>query len=294
MSQAGTKENGSHRISGWSRLAYLLKRRFSRARLVRLGVGVSGSVAALLFVVWLGELGAYDLTYALAIIPGLLKGFEITLQLVGTVIPVGFAVGFLVGWARTSRSAFLRGFGAIYVDFFRSLPPIVLIAFAFLIGLVTLHNFIYNPYLVQTIVLWLGVFALGLHTAAYQAEIVRAGILSVATGQMEAADAIGLSRSRSMFLVVLPQAFRVSLPALGNEFSSVIKDTSLLSAIGWLDLSGIGLVEVYAGIKVTLFAPLVVWIEIAILYFVVTFAVTTIVRSIEETFKVPGLQAAQL
>jgi ABC-type amino acid transport system permease subunit len=198
-----------------------------------------------------------------------------------------------VGWARTTASVALRGAAALYVDFFRSMPPIVLISFPYLLVLVALnsqHTNI-NPYVAENIALWVGAFALSLHTSAYQAEIVRAGILSVPATQTEAADAIGLSRLRAMFLVTLPQAFRVSLPALGNEFSSVIKDTSLLSVIGWLELSGIGLLQVYAGLRVYAYAPLLVWLEIAVLYFVLTFAVNTTVRTIENAFKVPGLEA---
>ncbi len=271
-----------------------LGRTFTRDRATRIAISLGATGVGLLFVLWLGQVGVYNLSYAISLLPSLQKGFAITAELVGVVIALGFVVGFLVGWGRTSRSVLLRGFGALYVDFFRSMPPIVLIAFAFLISLVFLRKTVADPYLAGTIALWFGAGALGLHTAAYQAEIVRAGILSVPYGQTEAADAIGLSRGRTMFLVTLPQAFRVSLPALGNEFSSVIKDTSLLSVIGWLDLGGIGQVLVYAGLKVYLFAPILVWVEIGILYFVVTFTVNTVVRAIENTFKVPGLEAAQL
>lgn len=209
------------------------------------------------------------------------------------VIPLGFTVGFFVGWARTTRYAVLRGVGAAYVDFFRSMPPIVLIAFASLIGLTALRTSGSDPYLAFSISRWLGVVALGLHTAAYQAEIVRAGILSVPRGQVEAAESVGLTKGRILAGVVLPQAFRVSLPALGNEFSAVIKDTSLLNVIGWLDLSGIALVNVSVGLGVYFYAPIVVWLETAFLYFVATFVVTTTVRLIEDGFKVPGLEAVR-
>lgn len=273
-------------------LALLGRRVFTRERLVRTATAGISSLAALLFVYWLGLRGVYDLPYALSVLPSLWLGFKVSVEAVAFVIPLGFAFGLLVGWARTTGSVLLRGAAALYVDFFRSLPPIVLISFPYLLALVALHNPNINPYVAENIALWVGAFALSLHTSAYQAEIVRAGILSVPSAQTEAADAIGLSRGRAMFLVTLPQAFRVSLPALGNEFSSVIKDTSLLSVIGWLELSGIGLLQVYAGLRVYAYAPLLVWLEIAALYFVLTFAVNTTVRSIENAFKVPGLEAA--
>ncbi|HYK93012.1 MAG TPA: amino acid ABC transporter permease [Thermoplasmata archaeon] len=262
--------------------------------LVRVAGGVGAGILAMGFMLFLGTRGVYNLSYVLHILPSLLSGFYLTVEIIAVVVSVGFTLGFFLGWARTSRSAVMRGLAGLYVDFFRSLPPIVLIAFAFLIGLVAMRGTIADPFLEHSIALWLGVLALALHTSAYQAEIVRAGILSVPAGQTEAADAIGLTRARTMFRVVLPQAFRVSLPALGNEFSSVIKDSSLLSTIGWLELSGIGLVQVYAGLLVSPVAPILVWLEIAVLYFVVTFVLNSVVRGIENTFRVPGLEAAHL
>jgi His/Glu/Gln/Arg/opine family amino acid ABC transporter permease subunit len=273
-----------------------IRRTFSRRLLIRVAVGVTGTILGLLLVIWLGQLGVYNLSFAEVIYPSLVSGFYLTTELVATVIPLGFAIGFLVGWARTTRSRWLRGFGSLYVDFFRSLPPLVLIFFAFLIGLLELKNIGEDFAVAKTLALWFGVVALGFHTAAYQAEIVRAGILSVPLGQTEAADAIGMSRWRSMFLVVFPQAFRVSLPALGNEFSSVIKDTSLLSAIGWFELSGTAGVQVEAGLLSYhyLFAGLVVWFEVAAFYFLVTFILNSVVRALENVSKVPGLEAPQL
>lgn len=268
-------------------------RRFPFARVIRTLGSAAGVLGALDIVYWLGLRHVYNLTFALAVLPQLLKGFEITTEVIGVVIPVGFGVGFLVGWARTSRHLFLRGFCALYVDFFRSMPPIVLILFAFLIGLLGLKYLTSDPFLAHTVGLWFGALALGLHTGAYQAEIVRAGILSVPAGQTDASDSIGVSRTRTMFVVVLPQAFRVALPALGNEFSSVIKDSSLLSIIGWQELTNSGQDGVYGALKFGLQGPIILWIEIAIFYFIITFALNSVVRGIENRFKVPGLAAAQ-
>lgn len=255
--------------------------------------GIVGTIVGILFLLELGYLRFYRLPFALSQINPLLGGFFVTLEVVAVIIPLGLGLGFLIGWARTTRFVILRGFGSVYVDFFRSMPPIALIFFASLIGAIELKGSNIGPYEVHNITLWLGVFALGFHTAAYQAEIVRAGILSVPTGQTEAADAVGVSRLRSMFLVVLPQAFRISLPALGNEFSSVIKDTSLLSVIGWLELSGIAFVQTSLAFKAYLYGSLVIWIEAAFLYFVVTYLINRIVRGIEDLYKVPGLEAAR-
>jgi His/Glu/Gln/Arg/opine family amino acid ABC transporter permease subunit len=251
-------------------------------------------VVGLLIILELGYLKVYSLPYALSILPDMEKGFWLTLEFVAIILSIGFGLGFLIGWARTTRFLFLRGLGSVYVDFFRSMPPLALIFFFYLIGAIELRGSSLNPYQVFQFAQWLGVVALALHTAAYQAEIVRAGILSVPAGQTEAADAVGITRIRSMFLVVLPQAFRLSLPALGNEFSSSIKDTSLLFAIGWLEIGGWS--QQLASTSFTTHVPyasLIVWFEAAFLYFIVTFIATRTVRGVEDLFKVPGLEVAR-
>lgn len=255
--------------------------------------GAVGIVVGILFMLELGYLRVYRLPFALSELKPLLGGFYTSLEVIAVILTLGFGLGFLIGWARTTRYLILRGLGSVYVDFFRSMPPIALIFFASLIGALALKQSNFNPYEVHSITLWLGVFALGFHTAAYQAEIVRAGILSVPTGQTEAADAVGISRLRSMFVVTLPQAFRLSLPALGNEFSSSIKDTSLLSVIGWLELSGIAFVQTSLAFETYLYGALVIWIEAGFLYFVATYIVTRTVRGIEDLYKVPGLEVAR-
>ena len=245
-------------------------------------------------IIWIGLEGYYDWGYAEGVFPKLLVGLPVTLELIGTVIPIGFCLGLFFGWARTTRSGFLRGLGATYVEFFRGMPPLALIFFSYLIATIVLQQLTHDPFLARTAALWIGAIALGFHSGAYQTEIIRAGLLSVPTGQLEAADAIGMSRFQSAFRVVLPQAFRISLPAIGNEFSSVIKDTSLLNVIGWVDLVQLAFVNVYAGLSQYLYAALVIWVWIAILYFIITFSVNRVVRAIENTFKVPGLEAAEL
>lgn len=261
----------------------------ARGALAAAGVGVA--YAVLLF---LGTRGVYDLAYAQSIVPALLLGLKVTLEVLAVVIPGGFALGLTLGYLRTSRSRVVRGLAMLYVEFFRSMPPLVLIAFSALIGIIVLRPVIPDPAVAQSIALWLGVVALTLHTGAYQAEIVRAGILSVPSGQTDAAQALGISRGRILLRVVLPQAFRVSLPALGNEFSSVIKDSSLLSFIGWLELSNLASIETAAAVRLPGVAPpIVVYLEVAVLYFVVTFTVNSIVRGVENAFRVPGLEAAR-
>jgi His/Glu/Gln/Arg/opine family amino acid ABC transporter permease subunit len=259
-------------------------------------VGVGAGIAILYAA---GVAGLYDLRYALSLLPpnrpALLTGLLATLGLTAVVIPLGFGLGFLFGWARTQRSWLVRAIATTYVEFFRGMPPIVLIAFAFLISITLLGN---NPRIGDAFSFAVGVslVALAAHSGAYQAEIIRAGILSVPVGQVEAGEAIGMTKGTILTRITLPQMFRISLPALGNEFASVIKDNSLLSVVGALELTfqGKNLEAVLATGGGNVDLVLIIWVEIALLYFAITFVFSRTLQAIEKRFRVPGLEAAQL
>src|SRR6266540_4300135 len=189
-----------------------------------------------------------------------------------------------MAWARVSRSWYLRAMGSVYVEFFRGLAPLALIVFSSIIvsALVQRVFYVEDPSAYASAA---GLVALSLHSSAYQAEIIRAGILSVPTGQVEAAEAIVLTRGRVMFRVTLPQAFRVSLPSLGNEFASVIKDTSLLSVISAVELSYTGGVRVPSALQMDFNLVFIIWTMVALLYLVLTFATTRTIRAVENAFK---------
>ena len=272
--------------------------RVSKSVLLRIVAGSVGAVSALLLVYLAGVLGVYDLGYALYLLPprgrALTTGLITTLGFMAVVMPLGFGLGFAFGWARTSRVWPARAVATTYVEFFRGMPPVVLIAFAFLITIVVFRgNDRIDIFALATAA---GVMALAAHSGAYQAEIIRAGILSVPTGQIEAAEAIGMSKGTILTRITLPQMFRISLPALGNEFASLIKDTSVLSTIGALDLTfqGKNLSAVLATNGGSLDLVIIIWAEIALLYFVITFVVSRALQAIERRFRVPGLEAAQL
>ena len=141
---------------------------------------------------------------------------------------IGTVLGMLLAVAGISRSRWLRWPARVYTDIFRGLPAVVVILLVGLgIGPVVKDLTGNNPY-------WLGAFALGLLAAAYIGEIFRSGIQSVDPGQMEASRAIGFSYRQSMRLVVVPQGVRRVLPALVNQFISLIKDSSLIYFLGLL------------------------------------------------------------
>jgi len=151
---------------------------------------------------------------------------EITLTGIVGVLIVG-----IVGAAmRTSKSALARVLATAFAEFFRNTPPLVWIYFFFfaLLGIG-----IKLPAVVA------GTLALVFYQGAIAIEILRAGIEAVAPGQVEAASALGLSPLQQFTSIVLPQAFRISLPALGNNLISLLKNTSLISAIGTIEITGI-------------------------------------------------------
>ncbi|MGI8424830.1 MAG: amino acid ABC transporter permease [Chloroflexota bacterium] len=157
----------------------------------------------------------------------LLQGLAVTIQLAILSLLLALALGVLFGVLRVVPLAPLRLLGTTYVEFFRNTPLLVQMYFAFF-GL---------P--------WLGVrlpgfqaafLALGVYTGAFVAEVVRAGILSVSRGQLEAARSLGLNYAQMMRYVVLPQAFATTVPPLGNLAIAMTKNTSIASAIAVPDV----------------------------------------------------------
>jgi len=156
--------------------------------------------------------------------PLLVSGALVTLLITAIALTIGVALGGLLCAARLSRSKPLNRFAGGYILFFRVTPEMVLIFWAyFCIPLITG---------IRASGLWAGSITLGLVAAAYYAEIFRAGILALPRGQGEAARSLGLRGTPLWRLVILPQALRLMVPALVNYFTELVKNTTLLSAIG--------------------------------------------------------------
>lgn len=171
--------------------------------------------------------------YIINALPTLLKGALTTIQLTALAIFFGFIGGTLLGTARLSKIWPVRLATRAYIEFFRGTPLLVQIFWIY-------FGF---PALFKTLGLgftfdrWTaGVMALSLNSAAYIAEIVRGGIQSIERGQWEAASSMGLNSLQTMRYIVLPQALRRMIPPLGNEFTTLIKDTSLVAVIGLEEL----------------------------------------------------------
>ena len=154
----------------------------------------------------------------------LMSGYYFTLLLSFTSIFISIAVGLLVALPGLSKNPWLINFNRVYVEIVRSVPILVLILWVYY-GLPPMTGLEIN-------VFWAGVIALALSDSAFQAEIFRAGIQSIDRGQYEASHSISLNYKDTMRFVILPQAIRRILPALGNQLVYMLKMSSLVSVIG--------------------------------------------------------------
>ena len=159
----------------------------------------------------------------------LIGGLGTTLALSFTAILISIVLGFLVALPGLSARRGWRMANRVYVEALRAVPVLVMILWVYY-GLPILTGLTISTF-------WAGVLALALSDSAFEAEIFRAGIQSVEQGQREAAKALGLTPWQSMRLVILPQALRRILPALGNQFVYMLKMSSLVSVIGMSDLT---------------------------------------------------------
>lgn len=157
----------------------------------------------------------------------------LTLRLTITSLIFGSLIGLIVAFFRISTNKWLNKLATIYIELIRGTPLIVQIAILYfgIASVVTLSQF------------WAGALALAIHNGAYIAEIFRGSIQSVDKGQMEAARSLGMTYPLAMRRIILPQAFKFSIPPLGNQFIIGLKDSSLVAYVGMADLWGSGLSE---------------------------------------------------
>ena len=205
--------------------------------------------------------------------PYLLKGAVTTLEVTSLSVLLGLLIGTFVGMGRLSRNPIFSRPATVYVEFIRGTPLLVQIYIIYF-GLPSLGlNLPKFP---------AGIIALGINSGAYVAEIVRAGIQSISHGQYEAARSLGLTHWQAMRYIILPQAFRNILPALGNEFIALTKDSSLVSVIAITELLRAGQIVISRT-----FQSFSVYFAVALLYFVMTFTMSRIVRRVEKRLAIP-------
>jgi His/Glu/Gln/Arg/opine family amino acid ABC transporter permease subunit len=201
----------------------------------------------------------------------LVRGVWMTAVLAAIGLLLGLPIGLALALARVQPARILSSPAAVYVEVVRGTPLLVQILFIY---------FVLPAFGVNLPAFTSGVIALTLNSAAYLAEIFRAGIESIETGQMEAARSLGMTYAQAMRRVILPQTFRRVLPPLTNEGIALLKDSSLVSVIGLTELARTGqeLASRYA-------APLTVWPMVALLYLLLTFPLTRVAQQLERRWR---------
>lgn len=209
-----------------------------------------------------------DFTLLYDSLPALLSGAWVTLQIATLGCFLGLSLGILLGFMESSKKWFVRLPVTIYAAIIRGTPLIIQLSFAILIlpelG-ITLATF------------WAATFAIGINSSAYISQIIRSGIASVNKGQIEAARTLGLSPFDITWYIVLPQAIAVVLPALGNELITLIKESSLASTVGIMELTKQG-----NAIRTKTFDVITVFFGVAVLYLLMTTTLSLAVSWLEK------------
>ena len=198
----------------------------------------------------------------------MLTGLWLTISLSVSAIALAILVGVLVALAGLSQSRLLRAFNRVYVECFRAVPLLVLLLWVYY-GLPVVTGLQFGTFVA-------GLITLALSDSAFEAEIFRAGIQSVARGQREAAQTLGLSRWKTFRFIVFPQAIRTILPALGNQFVYVLKMSSLVSVVGLQELT-----RRANELNVTEYRPLEIYSFLVLEYLALILVVSWGVRRLE-------------
>ena len=205
-------------------------------------------------------------------------GLLTTLKLTVVAVGVGTVLGLFISLMRLSTSKTISFIGAVYVDFFRGTPLLLQIL---------MFNYAIMPIFAKGVPSIVnGLVALSLNSAAYIAEIFRAGIQSIDRGQMEAARSLGMTHGQAMRFIIIPQAFKRVIPALGNEFIAMLKDSSLVSVIAVQELAMTG--TLISGRTSRAFEA---YIPVAVLYLMLTMVLSQFVAYLERRFGKSDIRA---
>ena len=220
----------------------------------------------------------------------LAKGLWITVFVAVVAYGMACVLGLALALAGMSRFALLRQVSRFYIEVMRGIPIMVLllyVAFAAAPGFVVALNWVITPLGFEPMgtrdfpLLWRAVIALTLAYSAFLAEVFRAGLQAVDRGQIEAAQALGLTGWQRFRLVVFPQAFRMILPPLGNDFVAMVKDSSLVSVLGVSDVTQLGKVMAAGN-----FRYFETYNIVALIYLTMTIGLSLVLRRLERRLKV--------
>lgn len=192
-------------------------------------------------------------------------GYTLLISLFSVLL--GLVIGVFMALMRLSNNKLLKGISGVYIDIIRGTPTMVqlLIIYFIIFGNVHIEKWI------------VGFIAFGINSGAYIAEIVRGGILSVNAGQTEAGRSLGMTHKQTMANIVMPQAMKNILPALGNEFVVLIKETAVIGMIANIDL--VGAARKVQSLTYDYLVPL---LSIAVIYYVVIKVISTVLSKIEK------------
>lgn len=204
----------------------------------------------------------------------LLQGALVTLELTAVGLLIGFVLGLILALAQTYGPRWLKGFTRVYISVFRGTPLLVQL-FIIYYGMPEI-----GITLSQTVSAYL---ALGLNSAAYQAEYLRGSIIAIGESQMRAGRAIGLSRWQTIRFVILPQALRLALPSWSNEPISLLKTTAVVFLIAMQDLMAKG-----KRMATKTYDPISSYLVIAVIYLLMVFGLNALLKFIERKTRIPG------
>ena len=202
----------------------------------------------------------------------LISGLNVTLIISLLSIFFSLIIGFLIALLGLSKNKFLKAFNRTYIEVFRSIPLLVLLLWVYyglpIVAGISLSSFV------------AGIVSLSLSDSAFEAEVFRAGIQSIHKGQRDAAQSIGLNKYQAMRLIIFPQALRIILPAIGNQFIYVVKMSSLVSIIGLADLT-----RKANELVVSVYRPLEIYTFLVIEYLILILIISYLVRKLENKLK---------
>ena len=205
---------------------------------------------------------------AIRVFPALVEGLKTTLQLFGWTLIISLPLGFIIGLGATSRFKPLKWLIEVYIWVIRGTPLLLQMFFIFY-GLPAISEALVFDRLPAALL------AFVVNYTAYYAEIFRGGLQAIPKGQYEGAKVLGLSKTQTIVKIVIPQVFKVILPSVGNEVITLVKDTSLIYAVGLSDVMKAGRGALMREVSII---PLV---EVAVFYLVLTGVVTLILKGIE-------------
>jgi polar amino acid transport system permease protein len=207
----------------------------------------------------------------------ILLGTGVTIAVTAIALPLGFILGLIMALGRVYGGTFISWFSGLYSTVMRAVPPIVLL---FIIFFVIAGSINISPFLA-------GSLALGIISSGYQSEVFRGAIQSVGSGQMVAARSIGMSRIKAIRHIILPQAIRIAIPPWSNEAATVVKDSSLVYALGVAEI-----LRRAQFVSARTYEPLLAFSIAALIYFVLTFVTNRILDEVERRIEIPTTQVA--